>query len=113
MLCVIQKHNYHQKIHIYQGQKYLKILFVNNKTFGIVNINGIKITDKEKTFVDCINKPELAGGGEHLVTTLELIGKLDGTKILKYLTYYNSKKLYAKVGFMLEWLNYVFDVPKK
>ena len=87
--------------------------FVNNKTFGIVNINGIKITDKEKTFVDCINKPELAGGGEHLVTTLELIGKLDGTKILKYLTYYNSKKLYAKVGFMLEWLNYVFDVPKK
>lgn len=87
--------------------------FVNNKTFGIVNINGIKITDKEKTFVDCINKLELAGGGEHLVTTLELIGKLDGTKILKYLTYYNSKKLYAKVGFMLEWLNFVFDVQKK
>lgn len=87
--------------------------FFNNKTFGITNTNNLRITDKEKTFIDCINKPELAGGVEYLAITLELIGTLDGTKILKYLTKYNSKKLYAKVGFMLEWLNYIFDVPKK
>ena len=87
--------------------------FSNNKIFGITNIHNIRITDKEKTFIDCVNKSELAGGGEHLVMALEQIGKLDGTKILKYLKYYNSKKLYAKVGFMLEWLNYVFDVSQK
>jgi len=87
--------------------------FVNNNLIGVTNVNNMKITDKEKTFIDCVNKPELAGGGEHLVKTLELIGKLNGSKILKYLENYNSKKLYAKVGFMLEWLNYVFNVPKK
>jgi len=76
--------------------------FVNSKPFGITNINGLKITDKEKTFIDCVNKPELAGGGEYLVETLEKIGELDGIKITKYLTYFNSKKLYAKVGFMLQ-----------
>lgn len=87
--------------------------FFNNKDFGITNINNVRITDKEKTFIDCVNKSDLAGGGDHLVMTLELIGKLDGTKILKYLKQFNSKKLYAKVGFMLEWLNYVFDVSEK
>jgi len=51
--------------------------FVNSKPFGIKNINGIKITDKEKTLIDCVNKSELAGGGEHLTETLEKIGKLN------------------------------------
>lgn len=101
-----------QKFNEFQFNNY-SYKFVNSKSFGITNINGLKITDKEKTFVDCVNKPELAGGDEHLAETLEKIGELDGKKILKYLANYNSQKLYAKVGFMLQWLNYVFDVPKK
>ena len=88
--------------------------FLNSKNeFGIIDIDGIKTTDKERTFLDCTNKPELAGGNEYLVVTLEKIGQLDGKRILKYLTNYNSKKLYAKAGFMLEWLGYVFHVDKK
>ena len=87
--------------------------FVNNKPFGVINIDGLKITDKEKTFIDCVNKPELAGGGEYLTETLEKIGELDGPKILSYLSKYNSKKLYAKTGFMLQWLDYVFHVSQK
>ena len=87
--------------------------FVKSKAIGVTNINNLRITDKEQTFIDCVNKPELAGGDEHLIKTLELIGKLNGHKILKYLEKYNSKKLYAKIGFMLGWLNYVFDVQKK
>jgi len=86
--------------------------FSNNCEFGISNIKGIRITDKEKTMIDCVNKPELAGGDAILVHNLELIGKLNGRKILKYLPNYDSKKLYAKVGFMLEWLNYVFRVER-
>ena len=87
--------------------------FVNSKPFGITNINGLKITDKEKTFIDCVNKPELAGGGAHMTDTLEKIGELDGEKICEYLKNFNSKKLYAKTGFMLQWLNYSFHVSKK
>ena len=41
------------------------------------------------------------------------MGELNGKKILKYLSEYNSKKLYAKVGFILLWLGYVFHVDKK
>ena len=45
----------------------------------------VKVTDKERTFIDCIDKVELAGGNEELILCLELFGKLDGEKILKYL----------------------------
>lgn len=80
--------------------------------FGILKSDSVRVTDKERTFIDCINKTELAGGNEELIICLELIGKLKGNKILEYLKYYNSKKLYAKVGFMLELLNDVVGVEK-
>lgn len=86
--------------------------FSNNGEFGIVDKKYIRITDKERTVLDCINKPELAGGDDKLVKNLELIGKLNGNKILDYLYKYNSKKMYTKTGFILEWLNYVFNVEQ-
>lgn len=77
--------------------------FINSRyDFGIVQDDKVRITDKERTFIDCIDKTELAGGNEELIMCLELFGRLDEEKILKYLEYYNSNKLYAKVGFFLE-----------
>ena len=77
--------------------------FINSKyNFGIIENAKVRVTDKERTLIDCINKTELAGGNEELIMCLELLGKLDGEKILKYLQKYNSKKLYSKVGFFLE-----------
>lgn len=74
----------------------------NNYDFGITEIRKVRITDKERTILDCINKTDLAGGVEELILCLELIGRLDNEKIIEYLKYYNSKKMYAKVGFILE-----------
>lgn len=77
--------------------------YINSKyNFGIVQDDKVRITDKERTFIDCIDKTELAGGNEELIMCLELFGKLDENKILEYLKKYNSSKLYAKVGFFLE-----------
>ncbi len=77
--------------------------YINSKyNFGIVQDDKVRITDKERTFIDCIDKTELAGGNEELIMCLELFGKLDGNKILEYLAKYNSNKLYNKVGFFLE-----------
>ena len=88
--------------------------YINNKyDFGIINDGRIRATDKERTVIDCIDKTEFAGGHEELILCLELMGKLDGNKILKYLSKYNSKKLYAKVGFMLELLKSVFGMEEE
>lgn len=97
----------------FEFNNYAYKFFRSKYDFGIENIDGIRTTDKERTFIDCVNKTNLAGGSEYLVKTLEKLGELDGKKILKYLSEYNSKKLYAKVGFMLIWLGYVFHVDKK
>lgn len=108
IMCVSAK----RKFENFKFKGYSYKYFSNKGDFGISNKKGIRITDKERTVIDCINKPELAGGDEKLVHYLELVGKLNGEKILKYLPNYNSKKLYTKVGFMLKWLNYVFDVDQ-
>lgn len=77
--------------------------FIKNKyDFGIVQEGKVRITDKERTVLDNINRTDLAGGNEELIMCLELIGSLDNKKIKEYLKYYNSKKLYAKAGFVLE-----------
>lgn len=78
--------------------KYIKSKY----SFGILQKGKVKITDKERTFIDCIERTELAGGNEELIMCLELLGRLEGEKILKYLKTYNSSKLYAKVGYFLE-----------
>ena len=77
--------------------------FVKSKEdFGIIQKGRVRITDKERTVLDNINRADLAGGNEELIMCLELMGRLDNSKIKEYLKYYNSKKLYAKVGFVLE-----------
>ena len=77
--------------------------FVKNKyDFGVIQKGKVRITDKERTVLDNINRPDLAGGNEELIMCLELMTQLDNKKIIEYLKYYNSKKLYAKVGFVLE-----------
>lgn len=102
-----------KKFEDFKFDKFLYKYIPNQFEFGIEEVNGIRVTDKERTFIECVNKPELAGDSEFLVTRLEEIGKINGKKLLKYLSYYKSRKLYAKVGFMLNWLNYVFDVEQK
>ena len=78
--------------------------------FGITEKNKVRLTDKERTFIDCINRTDLAGGSEELIMCLELFGQLDGDKILEYLKGYNSNKLYLKVGFFIELLNEHYGV---
>lgn len=87
--------------------------YINSKyAFGIVQDDKVRITDKERTFIDCIDKAELAGGNEELIMCLELFGKLDEEKILEYLKKYNSNKLYAKVGFFLELFKEHYEIEQ-
>ena len=88
--------------------------YINSKyDFGIVEDNRVRITDKERTFIDCIDKTELAGRNEELIMCLELFGRLNGERIIEYLRYYNSNKLYVKVGFFLELYKGHYGIEQK
>lgn len=72
---------------------------------GVMRPKGnpyVKITDIERTIVDCCDRIERAGGIEELLHCLECVTLLDEDKIARYLGMYGKTFLYQKVGFILE-----------
>ena len=55
----------------------------------------------ERTILDCIDQPDLAGGLEELVYNLELMGTVDEDRLLRYLPLYGKSVIYQKTGFIL------------
>lgn len=68
----------------------------------VVSSVNIRITDIERTIVDCVDDIRLAGGIEEVLNALDFIKRLDETKILRYLSLYNKKSLYQKIGYILK-----------
>jgi predicted transcriptional regulator of viral defense system len=96
----------------YQGQKFRPIIFpksliAQNKTdYGVNTIKRqgleIKITSLERTIVDVLDRPDLAGGWEEIWRSLDNIISFDPKKIVKYTLLLNNATTVAKVGFFLE-----------
>lgn len=67
----------------------------------VISSVNIRVTDVERTVVDCIDNLRLAGGIEELLNAFAFIKKLDENKLVQYLKLYNTKVLYQKVGYIL------------
>lgn len=61
---------------------------------------GIRVTDKERTIVDSIKDINLIAGLEEVLSCIVSVNSIDETKLLKYLTVYDSAFLYQKTGFI-------------
>jgi predicted transcriptional regulator of viral defense system len=68
----------------------------------VKNTEGIKVTDRERTFIDSVNLVSKIGGVEELINITKMIEELDQEKLIRYLAIYNKKVLYQKVGYFLE-----------
>lgn len=66
--------------------------------------NGIKVTDTERTVLDCINDLEKTGGISELYHCLQMVPFLEEDRLLYYLELYDKQFLYQKAGFILEAL---------
>lgn len=62
----------------------------------------VRVTDLERTIIDCIYDLNQAGGIEEVLESLRLIPQLDVSKLLAYLEEYNQIFLWQKAGFFLE-----------
>jgi len=72
---------------------------------GVITPMGnpnVRVTDLERTVVDCCDRLDRAGGAEELMHCMESIVRLDGKKLIAYLEAYNKAFLYQKVGYFLE-----------
>jgi predicted transcriptional regulator of viral defense system len=60
------------------------------------------VTRKERTLVECLEKPQYCGGFEEMYRSLEKIPFIQPDVLLTYLDMREQKKLYARTGFFLE-----------
>ena len=61
----------------------------------------IKVTDLERTVIDCIDRIKYAGGLEELLNNFTSVAYIDETKLKTYLDAYGKSSLYQKAGFLL------------
>ena len=88
----------------YEGIRYTYCKSVIS--LGVVNPpmdSMVKVTDLERTVVDCLDSIGRSGGLEELVLSLSMITLLKEERLLTYLEAYNKQVLYQKAGFILSY----------
>lgn len=63
----------------------------------------VRVTDEERTLIDCIDRIDRAGGLEELLNAMAAMTYLNENKLLTYLEIYNKQFLYQKAGFLLSY----------
>jgi len=87
---------------IYHNEKH----FFGIKKIWIDSFNKVSCSDLEKTFVDCLFKPEYAGGIVEVGKALHKAkNKIDFKKLLNYCKQFDSHAIIKRLGFLLELLD--------
>jgi len=64
----------------------------------------IQVTDKERTFLDCIRRPDLCGGLEEYLKSVEAFTLMSPVRLLDYLERFGEYSLYQRAGLILTYL---------
>ena len=86
----------------FDGYTYLHVPSKISEGVNVVRYSGgIKVTDKERTIIDCIKDMDKISGMEEVVANLEMVTNLKEERLLYYLSEYDNQFLYQKTGFLL------------
>ena len=86
---------------IYHNEKH----FFGNKKMWIDSFNRVQCSDLEKTIIDCLFKPDYAGGITEIAKAIYKIkDKIDYSKIVQYAKRFDSQAVIKRLGFLLELL---------
>jgi len=67
--------------------------------------NIVKVSSKERTFIECIDRVQYAGGWEECIKSLEGLGGLNMEELVKLLLHdYKKDILFRRIGYILELL---------
>ena len=62
---------------------------------------GIRITNRERTLVDCVKDMDKIAGIEEVIQDIGSMKRMQEKRILKYLDLLSNQFLYQKMGFLL------------
>jgi predicted transcriptional regulator of viral defense system len=83
----------------------------NEGVFSYSTNRGVRVTNLERTVIDCFKDINKAGGLEEVLQCLRLISFLDSEKLKKYLQLYNIQVLFQKTGYILENFKEALKLP--
>jgi len=79
--------------------------FFGHKKIWIDNFHKVECSDLEKTFIDCLFKPDYAGGIVEIAKAIyESREKINYEKLLEYTILFKSQAVIKRLGFILEIL---------
>ncbi len=88
----------------------------NEKIFGIMDTYvdnvSVRVTDKERTFLDCLRRLDLCGGLEEYLKSVEGFTMMSAPKLLDYLERFGEQSLYQRAGFVLTYLKNRIRIPE-
>lgn len=88
--------------------------FFGVKKVWIDNFHKVRCSDLEKTFIDCLFKPDYAGGIVEIARALYVSkDKLKFHKLLEYAKRFKSQAVIKRLGFLLEILEINTDIIEK
>lgn len=92
---------------IYHNQDH----FFGSKKIWINEFDKVRCSDLEKTIIDCLFKPEYAGGIVEIAKAIfEAKDKLDYGKLLNYSIQFKSQSVMKRLGYILELLEISSDI---
>ncbi|WP_298296232.1 hypothetical protein [Hydrotalea sp.] len=98
---------------IYHNEKH----FFGAKKIWIDNFNKVLCSDLEKTFIDCLFKPDYAGGIVEVARAIYISkDKIKFDTLFEYVKKFNSQAVIKRLGFLLEILeinNSIIDELQK
>lgn len=62
----------------------------------------LRVTDLERTLIDCIHRPKYAQGWENVIHALDRAEGVNGKRVIEYVKQYRTPSLVAKVGLVAE-----------
>jgi len=95
---------------IYHNEKH----FFGSKKIWIDSFNKVLCSDLEKTFIDCLFKPDYAGGIVEVARAIYMSkDKINYSKLLEYTERFQSQAVIKRLGFLLETLDIQTNILKE
>ena len=98
------------------GVRYKIVRVKEEKFFGIrkewIENTQVHITDKEKTLLDCLDKPQYCGGVVEVAKALKYGSELDKKKLVEYAQKINNLGVIRRLGYLCDLFAIDIGIPK-
>jgi len=98
------------------GVRYRIVRIKEEKFFGMrkewIENTQIHITDKEKTLLDCLDKPQYCGGVVEIAKALKYGSELDRNKLVEYAKKLNNSGVIRRLGYLCDLFAIAIALPE-